>query len=319
MINLESNIIIGKYDFKGVHAVEIDSSWDNLTDTCEIVFPRKVAWQGKNLATGSDPILKRKQAVSVELGYKGDTSVIFTGFVRDVSAEIPVKINCEDGMYLLKTGEITRSYRSVTLSKLLADVVGGVLPFKVTAEYDLGQFRISKATPAKVLQHLREHYLIRCWVRGGILYAGLPYVSELQKEHSLDFNRNVISHNLEYREKDDIRLSLKAQIVKPGNGSETVEVPEGGDPDGEQRTFHYYNVSKSEAKKMLEQEAERLKYTGYRGTLTTFGTPQIQHGDFVNLNDPTFPERAGRYLVKKVKTSFGMNGYRQEIELESKK
>jgi len=77
-------------------------------------------------------------------------------------------------------------------------------------------------------------------------------------------------------------------------------------------------VSVSEAKKLLQRETERLRYTGYRGSFTTFGKPDIRHGDIVNLSDPIFPERSGKYLVKRVRTTFGMNGYRQEVELESK-
>ena len=235
--------------------------------------------------------------------------------MRDISAETPVRVQCEDAMYLLKQGEFTRSYRSVSTSQLIGDLIGGAVPYKVVADTNLGQFRISKATPAKVLEYLREHYFVRAWFRGGTLYVGLAYVAELQRQRLIRFDRNVIQHNLEYREKDDVRLSLKAVIVKPDNSKEEVET---GDKDGEKRTFHYYNISVSEAKKLLEGEAERLKYTGYRGSFTTFGSPDIRHGDVVELQDPIYPERAGKYLVKRVKVRFGMNGYRQEVELESK-
>lgn len=315
MLKLTSDIQIGPYKFAGVHEVEVDSSWENQTDTCKIVFPRKVSWKGKALATGSDPLLQRKMPVSVKIGYDGENVEVFKGYVRDVSGEIPVRVECEDAMYLLKTGEVTKSYRSVTISQLMKDVVGDRVPYKVNAETDIGQFRISKATPAKVLGYLRENYLIRSWCRGGVLHVGLAYLVEQQRERSIRFDRNVIDHNLEYRQKEDVRLSLKAVIVKPGNGSETVEE---GDPDGEKHTFHYYNVSVSEAKKLLQRETERLRYTGYRGSFTTFGKPDIRHGDIVNLSDPIFPERSGKYLVKRVRTTFGMNGYRQEVELESK-
>mgnify|MGYP001439708446 CR=1 FL=1 len=104
-------------------------------------------------------------------------------------------------------------------------------------------------------------------------------------------------------------------IIQPGNKREEVEV---GEKDGEQRTFHYYNISAAEAKKRLEQEAERLMYTGYRGSFTTFGSPDFRHGDIVDIVDPVFPDREGRYLAKAVKTTFGEGGYRQEITLESK-
>ncbi len=315
MLRLTSEVQIGPYKFAGVHQVETDSSWDNLTDTCTITFPRQVEWKGRALATGSDPLLKRKMAVSVKIGYDDKNTEVFRGYVRDITGEIPVKVICEDAMYLLKQGEVTKSYRSVNLDTVIQDVVGSLVPFKIEAQTQLGQFRISKATPAKVLEYLREHYFVRAWFREGTLHVGLPYVASLQRQRKIRFDRNIIGHSLEFREKDSVSLLLKAVIIKPDNKKEEVEI---GDKDGEKRTFHYYNVTAADAKKLLEVEADRLKYTGYRGSFTTFGSPDIRHGDVVDLSDPVYPERAGRYLVKRVKITFGMSGYRQEVELEAK-
>lgn len=315
MLRLTSDITIDQYSFKGVTNVEVDSSWENLTDKCTLVFPRKVSWKGRSLATGADPLLKRKQEVLVKLGYDDKKTEVFRGLVRDVTGEIPVRVECEDAMYLLKQGEITRSYRAVSLATLIGDIVGSKVPYKVMVDANLGQFRISKATPAKVLEYVREHYFLRSWFREGTLYVGLAIVPELQRERKIRFDRNVVSHNLEFRQKEDVRLLLKAIIMQPGNKKEEVEI---GEKDGEQRTFHYYNISAADAKKNLEKEAERLIYTGYRGSFTTFGSPDFRHGDIVDLVDPIYPDRAGRYLAKRVKTTFGEGGYRQEIELESK-
>lgn len=315
MLKLSSHVTIGPYSFAGVTEVSGDSSWDNLTDTCELVFPRKVSWKGRTLATGDSPLLVRKMPVLVKLGYDGALTEVFRGFVRDVSGEIPVRVRCEDGMYLLKTGEFTKSYRSVKLSVLMRDLLGAVVPYEVVADVELGPFRISRATPAKVLEYLREHYFVRAWFREGTLYVGLPYVGALQRARTVRFDRNIIEHRLEFRQKEDVRLLLKAVIMKADNKRVEVEV---GDKDGEQRTFHYQDMSEAAAKVMLEGEAERLRYTGYRGSFTTFGKPDIRHGDVVDLEDPDYPERAGRYLVKKVTIRFGSDGYRQEVELESK-
>lgn len=315
MLRLTSDIEIGPFAFKGVTEVQVESSWDNLTDTCTLVFPRRVAWKGRELATGADPLLKRKMPATVRLGYGDQNTEVFRGYVRDISGEIPVRVECEDAMYLLKQGSVTMSYRDVSLATLLADVVGGAVPYKVVADQPLGQLRISNASPAKVLEYLRERYFVRSFFREGILYVGLAYVAELQRERKFRFDRNVIANNLEFRERDDVKMSLKGVIMLPGNKKEEVTV---GDEFGEVRTFHYYNISKADAKKRLEEEIERLKFTGYRGTFTTFGSPDVRHGDIVDLSDPVYPDRAGRYLVKSVKTAFGSGGYRQEVELESK-
>lgn len=315
MLRLTSDIDIDRFKFRGVTQVEVNSSWDNLTDTCRLVFPREVSWQGRALATGAEPLLRRLQPVTVRLGYDDVNTEVFRGYVRDVSGEIPVRVECEDAMYLLKQGEVTKSYRSVSLSTLMSEVIAGAVPVQVTADQELGQFRISKASPAKVLQYLREKYFIRSFFREGTLYVGLAYVAALQRERKIRFDRNVISHNLEFRLKEDIRLLLKGIILMPDNSRQEIEV---GDRDGEQRTFHYYNISKADATRQLEAELERLRYTGYRGTFTTFGRPDIRHGDIVDLTDPIYPDRQGRYLVRRVRTTFGTGGYRQEVELEAR-
>lgn len=315
MLRLTSDIDIDRFKFRGVTQVEVNSSWENLTDTCRLVFPREVSWEGRALATGADPLLRRLHPVTVRLGYDDVNTEVFRGYVRDVSGEIPVRVECEDAMYLLKQGEVTKSYRSVSLSTLMSEVIAGAVPVQVTADQELGQFRISKASPAKVLQYLREKYFIRSFFREGTLYVGLAYVAALQRERKIRFDRNVISHNLEFRMKDDIRLLLKGIILMPDNSRQEIEV---GDRDGEQRTFHYYNISKADATSQLEAELERLRYTGYRGTFTTFGRPDVRHGDIVDMTDPIYPDRQGRYLVRRVRTAFGTGGYRQEVELEAR-
>lgn len=317
MLRLTSEIELCQFAFKGVTEVQVESSWDNLTDTCTLVFPRRVSWKGRELATGTDPLLKRKMPVVVRLGYDDQNTEAFRGYVRDVSGEIPVRVECEDAMYLLKSGRFNASYRNVTLSQLISDMIGEntQVPYKVVADQPLGQLRISNATPAKVLEYIRERYFVRSFFREGTLYVGWAYVAELQRERKFRFDRNVVANNLEFRERDDVKMSLKGVIMLPGNKKEEVTV---GDEFGEVRTFHYYNISKADAKKRLEAEIERLKFTGYRGTFTTFGSPDVRHGDIVDLSDPVYPDRAGRYLVKSVKTTFGTGGYRQEVELESK-
>lgn len=315
MFRLSSDIEIGPYQFAGATEVHTSSSWDQLTDTCRIVFPRKISWQGRELASGVDPVLQRDMSVLVRLGYDSRLDLAFQGYVREVGAKIPVEVFCEDAMYLLKRGEFTRSYRSVTLTQILTDMLTGIVPFEVVADRDLGQLRISRATPAKVLEELRSKYYVKMFFRAGTLYAGLAYVPELQSRHQVKFELQVIENNLEYRRAEDVKINLTAVIVQPDNTQEKVEY---GDPEGEKRTLYYYNVSKSAVESQLAGEIERLKYDGYRGTFTTFGQPHIEHGDVVELSSDVYPERDGAYLVKRVEKSFGLGGYRQTIEVETK-
>lgn len=316
MFKLTCKITVGVYVFNGVNEVTVNSSWEELTDTCTIVLPRKLNWKGRNIAAGNNPLISRGDTVKIELGYDGGLNTVFTGFVKNISAETPVKIQCEDGMYLLKKGNFTKSYKSCDLDTLLKDLQKVVaFKYQLLANRELGQLRISNATPAKVLEELRSKYQVKFFFRAGILYAGLVADASAQKTHSIKMELNVIENRLEYRRKEDVKIKLEANILYPDN---TIEKLESGDLDGEQRTIHYYNIPVADVKKQLAQELERLKYDGYKGSFTTFGKPFIQHGDIVNITSEVLPERNGKYLVKSVETNFGSDGYRQIVEPETK-
>ena len=313
MYKLTSNIVIAdRYRFKGVVGCESISTWDALTDTASLTVPKKIEWQKKPLNFGNNPILRKENPLSISVGYDGINEKWFDGYITEIKAGIPVQVNCQDALFLLKRGEFVKSYKSVSLKTLLTDMIGGVLPFEVTADYDLGQFRtIDRPTPAQVIDKLRQDFFIRFWCRGGTLYAGLPIVPKLQTTHKIKF---IIDNRLEYIRKDDVKILLKGVIMMPNDKKIEIEI---GDKDGEVRTFHKYNISEIEMRRLMQQEIEGLKYEGYRGSFTTFLRPNIQHGDIVIL--PTVYNldtvEGGKYIVKKVK-SFKDLEARQEIELE---
>jgi hypothetical protein len=312
MIKLICEIHIGAYKLDAVHQVTIESSWDELTDTCTIKLPRNYKWAGRELATGSDPVFRRKMPVRVNCGYDGQTVEVFRGYVRDIKATIPIEIVCEDEMYLLKKGSFTKSYRSVSLKELVTDMVGGLMPFEVFADQGLGQLRVNKMSPAKVFEELREKRFIKAWCREGVLYVGWVTIPKLQRKRTFEFGKNIIEHNLEWRKEEDVEIRLKGVIMYPDDKKkELFEGPE----TGEERTFHAYNVSVAEMRKLMKAEIERLRFTGYRGSFAVFGIPDVRHGDIITINDPVY-DRSATSMCKKVSITFGVNGYRQEIELE---
>ena len=70
--------------------------------------------------------------------------------------------------------------------------------------------------------------------------------------------------------------------------------------------------------KLAEEAAkyfELYNMTGIEGTLTLFGDLCLRTGQQVNLIDRRYPGKEGRYLVEEVTTTFGTDGFRQEITL----
>ena len=315
MKRLCSKITIGNFIFRSVCEVEVNSSWDNLTDTAKITLPAKLKWKGKHLVSGNDPLIKRGDPVSIELGYDFDYRTVFEGYLVDVKVKTPLEFICEDAMWKLKQKVITKSYRQVSLKQLLTDI--SPLKFECP-DFNLGQFRISKATVAQVLEELKKTYGLRCWCRDGKLYVGTPYSSRTNPSpvtREFSFQENVPEDDLIYQRQEDVKLKVKGISVMPNNKRVEVEV---GDPNGEQRTLHYYNKTEAELKAILKNEIERLKYEGYRGSFTAFGEPFVRHSDRVELKDRRFTDRKGRYWIKAVTYKFGMQGYRQVITIDRK-
>lgn len=308
MVRLTSKITVGTYVLAGCIQVDIESSWETLTDTCNISLPSFIRHQNKNVSLAESNIIKRGDAIKVELGYDDANEVVFEGFVRKVQAGSPVVVECEDYAYLLKRETKTVSFSSVTLQSLLQQIVPPTIQVRA-ADVSLGQFRISKATPAQVLDEIKNTYALQSWMRGRTLYAGLAYFDVPATTKKFIFQENIVEDELVYSKKEEIKLKVKAISMMPNNSKIETEV---GDAEGEQRTLHFYNLPLADLKKAAEAEIDKLRFDGYRGSFTAFGQPFVQHGDIVEISDNRY-NRSGNYYVKSVVRSFGMGGYRQII------
>lgn len=84
--------------------------------------------------------------------------------------------------------------------------------------------------------------------------------------------------------------------------------------DNQQAIALKKNVEKYMTQKAIEY-LTKLYYTGFRGSVLTFGQPVIRHGDAMVLQNKVLPEQDGKYLIKQVTTTQGMQGYRQKAML----
>jgi hypothetical protein len=277
-------------------------------------MPSKLKWKENYVLPAHDPFLKKGMDITVNLGYDNRTHTAFKGYLNIINADIPVSIECEDEAWKLKRTSITKSYKDVDLKTLLKDLLPGLL-FKAP-DVRLGPFRITKASPAQVLDEIRKTYFLHSFFRDGMLYVGFAYWPELQKTHKISFDRHVVEHDLRYVKEEDTKIKLTIVTISPDNEKKQYEF--GDLEDGEERTLYYYDKNAAEVKHIGEEEVKRLRYTGYRGSLTIFGEPFIQHGDIVELTDPFYPGREGSYFVKSIKRTFDENGYRQTLELDTK-
>lgn len=222
-----------------------------------------------------------------------------------------------------------------------------------TTSTKLGDFITQNETIAEVLARLRKDFHFESYFRGNELRCGsFLYLEEDvagQPRKVFKFQENIIEDQLDYKRKDDQILSAVAtntieentgQTTRDGqaktrkkrlevlvtfrNGSNTPEVIVGSkekplppNTGGERRTLHFLGANTTaELATLAENELRKYYYTGLKGKFTAFGLPYVKHGDNVDILDPILPERNGRYKVKSVQYTGGINGLRQEIELD---
>lgn len=326
MLRLCSEIIIGekKWKLTSVNEVSIVQDVATLTDTCEITLPKKVVFRiGKESKWSfADKPIKRGDAVTVKLGYDDNLVTRFTGFVRSVDLKIPVKIKCEDGMFVLKAKKVKpKAFANAQVKDVISYLLEGTgIKFKIIENgLKLGNWRITKPTVAEELQELKEKMMLSCYFRslrqaqgddGQYLYVGLAYPTDNRNKIIVKHGENLITENFEYREKEDIRVRVEAQSFDAKHKKITYEF---GDKDGDVIKIRIDGLSEAELKKYAMQALERYKQSGFKGSFETFGQPEINKCDMVDIT--ASDGNQGVYLIKKNEISFGLSGYRQKVEL----
>ncbi|EKT4551961.1 hypothetical protein JE945_001103 [Flavobacterium psychrophilum] len=318
MLRLTSEIIIEgsqTWKFNALNNCTIVEDMATLTDTCELILPKRVDWQG---AKHFELPIKRGDKITVKLGYDGNLKTRFVGYIRTVDAKKPVKIMCEDGMFLLKTIDVKKKgYKNVNLKQLITDLLEGTgVQFELIdkEEIPLGQYRISQNTVAEELNEMKNKYGLRAYFRtlngDSKLYVGLGYPFDNRKKESFIYGENIISEDFVYRIAEDVKIKVKATSYDNKDKKTEIEI---GDKDGELYTVFRNNITPEGLRLFAESELKRFKTTGFKGSFETFGEPFVNKCDIAHIE--ASDNNKGDFLIKKVEINFGINGYRQKIEI----
>lgn len=365
----------GTLFFDFVTDFECSDSWQDFTNKGKITLPKNLYFRdkggklqplkGTNINVGgfssATPLFMRGDKVKIEAGYKyfnqqqieiTDTSVLFEGYISKVGSKIPIELDIEDNMWILKQTPVgTKAFSSTdTLEDILSYILQGT-PFTVKSltETTFGGFTVGNESAAQVLQRLQQTYGFESYFRGSELRCGvLIYLPEESEEENFVFQKNIIEDELEYMRKDDIVLSAIAHntitedngVTKDGKQKtkkkriEVLVTIKNGEPDikeinpgdrvpenieGERHDFYFLGAKTvTELSGLAYDKLIRYYYTGLKGKFTTFGIPKVKQGDNVIIKDAILPERDGKYKVKRVDYSGGINGLRQEIHLDYK-
>lgn len=311
---------------------------------------------GKNIIAGNSvaPFLMRGDGVSIAACYwytdeqgkeqRPAPVELFKGFVTKVSVKIPIEIECENSMYLCKQVQAPNKLfrqKDYTLEKMVKELIDVVNSSKGSnlklveppegVTTSIGDFRCQNETVAQVLDRLRKDYKVESWFRGdGLHSSAIVYFPNEGNTNVFVFQKNIISDQLQYTRIDDVRLgfnafSIQKEELHQNNSKGKRQTLHKrlqtfvGDKDGEIRTQFFFGAKTvDELKKLAEERLLKFRYEGFKGKFVTFGEPVTFHGDKVEIRDTVLPERNGTYFVRGVETTFGQNGYRQEIELDFK-
>lgn len=326
MLRLTSRITIGDYQFNNCVEVEIHSSWEEMTDRCTITIPRKVKWTDKDLAAGDNSALSVGMPVRVELGYDFNYNTYFQGYITAIGPKTPVVIECQDAFWFLKqcsgtfttrngatledfTNEVKRIYES---SSIFAQhrVPITFRPTNTT----VGKTTVKNVSMAFAFQSLQKLGIVS-FMRDGVLYSGLAYYDNQRNIINRQFDWNIISDSMEQKKASDTKVKITVKEIF----NKKLDPVEVGDAEGDSNTLIVSGyTSQAQMRARGEEELPKYKFDGWKGSFVTFGDEFIKHGDVVNLTDKVIKDRNGKFYVKKVTTNFGIDGFRNTIELHKK-
>lgn len=316
MFILCSEIRIGNVSFKSVHDVRIKRSIYSLAATAVVKVPVTAVLKH----TGEAPAyIETAQAVKVgdrveiRLGYDGNLSTEFAGYVKRLNYKVPLEIECEDEYYATRRVNCVFSGKETTLKQCLNTILPD-LNIAYCVDLTLKNFVVNNKPGSWVLGFLKKEYGLAVFFDiDGNLYAGKAH--EVQGETvKYRLRYNVIKDDeLKYQLAEDVRLKVKAVCYYKDGTKIEGEIGEEG---GETKTLYYYDVKDAgELKALARDELERYRFDGYRGRIETFLAPYALPGMVAQLDDPVYRERGGNYYIESTEVTFGTGGARRKIEI----
>lgn len=297
-----------------VHGIEFTSSFKEPVSRGSLEIPRNISNFDRRRLT---EVFQRGDALTIYFGYNNKMSEEFSGYITQVSADIPIKIHFEDEMFKIKQMPVNFSGQSVTLESLLKTIVPGY-ELNVLDGVNLGSVRLAKTQVGPVLEKLASDWGLYTYMKGKTLVCGKYYSANSDTPSAyFDLERNCVSTSLNYKRKDEIRVKIKA-VSTLYNGKK-ISIDGIGDADGDEKQLTFYNISVvAELKELAQKEYERFKQDRFDGSFTAFGIPSVTHGMKVELKSTLYDDRSGVYYVEAVAKRFDINGIRQEITLGDK-
>lgn len=323
MFYLTSDITIGEYTKVKPSKVTWKTDVNSFTDTCTIDLPRITYLKTEKTVTedGQEPnerkeyVFKENDKISISLGYDGNNTKRFEGFIKRVNMSIPVQIECEGYSYLLYDVIFNKSYSTVTVKQLLTDlctdteiVLSADMP-----NIPLTNVRFKNATGIQVLEWLKKEVRLAVYFNFNELYVGTLFGSKGKKvKFKLGWN-TVKEDDFKKRLVDK---NVRVVIQEKNNQG---EVKRSKSDEQKYSNEQLLKIKAGIPADLLKQIANRLQtksnYNGYEGNITAFLEPAVNKGDIAQIDGYKYPEKSGSFFIESVSGEFGTRGGRQTIQL----
>ena len=315
---MTSDIQIGKYRVKP-SAVKWKSSVLNIIETCTISLPRATYMKNslnttEDNSVRNDVVFVEGDKVSVSLGYDGNNTLRFIGFVKRINQAERLELECEGYNYQLPK-IFNKSYSTTTVKDILKDLIQDT-EIKIdgqTVDVKVTNVRFKNASGLQVLEWMNKELHLAVYFDLDSICVGTLYGrTKGTKTIRLGWN-TVDNKDFKKRKTDD---NVLIQLVSKDSEGTTKRTKSDERRYSNTKEVKIKSGLDSEIMKQIANDLQgRENYRGYEGSVVCFLIPEIQKSEVVNVQSPRFQEKAGRYFVEAVEGSFDSNGGRQKITL----
>lgn len=321
---LVARVTIGAHDkrraplvIRRIVAARGQSSWRQLTATCEVELSRKWYYQEGRQAPISQ-LVQQGDPIRVEVGWTRRYNLEFVGFVAEpVLDRWPCTLVCEDRMYALKRHSVERSWARVDLHTFLRELLPKGMRFEAPEGTDLGAVIVPRMNMARALEELRmSHGLVAYFRPDGVLRVGRVYLDQVREPAiELNLQRNCLEDSLAYVAEPRLLVRVKSKIRDEGGQLRWVE-RYSGPTDGDLVSYTRPGVqSAEELQRMADQMRKVAEKPGFKGSVTTYGFPLVAHSQVSRLVNEREPAQNGYRAIDSVSWDFSRAGYRRTLEL----
>ena len=333
LFRLISEITIGSYKFNYTSNITITKSFNKMTDTATIVMPNKFLKNNKTITVGSNNVFKKNDPVTIKFGYFPNLKTEFEGFISKITPDSPLKLECQDRMFLLKQINLdSKTFRNATVKDVVSYVAPNETIIYDDADAHIGEFQIDNKSfinAVEVFKILNKQFGFKIFYKSGVLHVRIltSILTQAGDTIKMGFQKHIISSNLTYVKEEDLDMVIKAESILDNNkriilygskNNDKILISKEKQNAAQTKPMVKYNFTEAQLRAEIERTIDDFIYEGYDGKYKAFLEPSVNPEDKIELVDYKNLERSGTYSVRSVHKEFGIGGGRQTIELRNK-